>query len=210
MENENQSESSIVYILTNEAMPGYIKIGWTTNLEKRVSDLSNVSVPLPFEVFFAKRVSNGRGIENKMHAAFAKDRINSGAGREFFSLSPEQAAAALSIAEGEEVTPQDDPALTAQEKQEIADIKKIRPRFKFSFVDIKPGDILKFFMDDSITCVVADDREVIFRGEKVSLGHASELVLKEKEYNWKAVSGPNTWIYEGETLYERRLRMENE
>lgn len=50
--------NEIIYVLTNEAMPGYVKIGKTTNnLEQRVRDLSaSTSVPLPFTVFYACKV----------------------------------------------------------------------------------------------------------------------------------------------------------
>ena len=51
---------NIIYILTNEAMPGYVKIGKTANnLEQRVRDLSaSTSVPLPFTVFYACKVND--------------------------------------------------------------------------------------------------------------------------------------------------------
>lgn len=41
--------SEIVYVLSNEAMPGYVKVGrTTTSLEQRVRELSrSTSVPLP-------------------------------------------------------------------------------------------------------------------------------------------------------------------
>lgn len=39
----------IVYILTNQSMPETIKIGITDNLERRIKELDNTSVALPFE-----------------------------------------------------------------------------------------------------------------------------------------------------------------
>ena len=40
---------AIVYILTNESMPGTVKIGITDNLQRRIKkDLDNTSTPLPF------------------------------------------------------------------------------------------------------------------------------------------------------------------
>jgi hypothetical protein len=51
--------TGIIYILTNEAMPGYIKIGKTGDLGTRVKDLSRATgVPLPFEVFYAAEVDD--------------------------------------------------------------------------------------------------------------------------------------------------------
>ena len=41
--------SEIIYILNNQAMPGIIKIGHTSNLKERVKTLSSHSgVPVPF------------------------------------------------------------------------------------------------------------------------------------------------------------------
>lgn len=44
-------DKEIIYILTNSAMDGYIKIGRTTNLLRRIPELDNTSVPIPFECF---------------------------------------------------------------------------------------------------------------------------------------------------------------
>ena len=45
----------IVYVLTNEAMEGMVKIGrTTTSVEQRIRELDNTSMPLPFCVFISK------------------------------------------------------------------------------------------------------------------------------------------------------------
>ena len=198
----------IVYILINEAMPGYIKIGITNDLQARIKQLSSTSVPVPFQCFSAKRVGAAKSVENRMHAAFAKDRVDSGAGREFFMVPPEQAAAALSLAEGEDVI--DTSIITKQEEAAIEEVKSRRPMFRFSQVKILPGAILSFSMDESITCKVVNDRNVEFNGEEVSLTDAATQVLESKNIHWKAVSGPGIWVFEGEDLYTRRLRMEKD
>lgn len=62
----------IIYILTNEAMPGYVKIGkTTTGLEQRVNELSrSTSVPLPFTCFYACTVNDCHFVEKQLHEAF--------------------------------------------------------------------------------------------------------------------------------------------
>ena len=35
----------IVYVLVNEAMPNYVKLGSTANLEQRIRDLDTAGVP---------------------------------------------------------------------------------------------------------------------------------------------------------------------
>ena len=78
---------SYVYILTNEAMPGYIKIGLTENLvSERVVQLDNTSVALPFQCYYAARVEDNRRIERALHTAFGDFRVRPN--REFFKMDP--------------------------------------------------------------------------------------------------------------------------
>lgn len=191
-------------------MPGYIKIGITKDLKTRVKQLSNTSVPVPFEVFFAKKVKDAKSIENKMHASFAKDRVDSGAGREFFMIPAEQAAAALSMAEGEDITGKFQSIATKKEKEVLAEVRSRRPMFRFSSAQVPIGSELAFSLDDSIKCTVVSDRKVNFKGKIVSLSDAAMQVLHSKGLNWKAVSGPGIWMFEDEILDERRIRIERD
>ena len=81
--------SQIVYILTNEAMPGIVKIGMTEadSVESRMAQLNAHSgVPLPFECYFAAEVDASRRIESILHQLFSEQRINPR--REFFIRRP--------------------------------------------------------------------------------------------------------------------------
>ena len=58
----------IVYVLTNEAMEGMVKIGrTTTSVEQRIRELDNTSLPLPFQCFYAAEVANSAIVEGKLH-----------------------------------------------------------------------------------------------------------------------------------------------
>ena len=81
---------TIVYVLTNESMPGYIKIGRTdTSVQQRMSELDRTSVPLPFQCYYAARVPNNVLVEKTLHAAFADFRVRQS--REFFRMDPYKA-----------------------------------------------------------------------------------------------------------------------
>ena len=86
--------ADIVYVFTNEAMPGLIKIGLTgDSIETRLTQLSsNTGVPLPFECYFAAAVADGARLERTLHQLFAEYRINPR--REFFKRSGFSPAAA--------------------------------------------------------------------------------------------------------------------
>ena len=189
-----------VYILTNEAMPGIIKIGWTDNaVEQRMKELDKTGTPLPFTCFYAKRVDDPRFVESKLHEAFDEFRIREN--REFFRMSADQAKAALEIASGEDVTPQGDVVETESDKVAL-DRERKRTRFNFAQIGIEPGEILEFKKDPSITAKVVKNDQIEFRGNITSLSPAALIIVHEMGYKWTKIAGPQFWTYKGKTLYE--------
>ena len=199
----------IIYILTNQSMPDTIKIGITDNLERRIKELDNTSLPLPFECYYAVEVEDASKIEKKIHEGLDDARIRDN--REFFNTTPEQAKSILEIAEimgGKDVTPKGDIVETAQDKQALEKSRKIRKRFNFEMINIQPGTILNFVKDNTITCEVHDDRKVKFRDKITSLSDAADIVLREMGYDWSAAQGPIWWSYQGKSLSELRRERE--
>jgi len=193
-------------------MPDMVKIGITDNVERRVKELSGSSgVPLPFECYYAVKVSeDAKKLEKKIHEGFDKQRVRRE--REFFYTSPENAKSILEILEimgGENVTPKDDIVESQEEKQALDEARKLRTRFNFSMLDIKPGEILKFKKDNSIVCEVHDETQVKFRDKITSLSNSADIILKEMGYEWLSVQGPRWWVYEGKTLSELRNERES-
>ena len=189
-----------VYILTNEAMPGIIKIGWTDNaVEQRMKELDKTGTPLPFTCFYAKRVDDPRFVESKLHEAFDEFRIREN--REFFRMSADQAKAALEIASGEDVTPQGDVVETESDKVAL-DRERKRTRFNFAQIGIEPGEILEFKKDPSITAKVVENDQIEFRGNITSLSPAALIIVHEMGYKWTKIAGPQFWTYKGKTLYD--------
>ena len=194
--------SKIVYILTNQSMPDTIKIGITDNLERRMKELDNTSTPLPFECYYAVEVQDAKVIEKKIHEGLDDKRVRQN--REFFNTSPEQAKAILEIAEvmgGKNVTPTDDVVETPQDKQALDNARKRRGRIDyFGILGIAKGTTLTFSKDKNITCEVADDGKVIFRGKETSLSGSALLITNEMGYDWGQVQGAGYWCYQGRTL----------
>ena len=56
----------IIYILINEAMPNFVKIGkTTTTVEQRMRALDTTGIPLPFECYYAARVRDMNFVEKQ-------------------------------------------------------------------------------------------------------------------------------------------------
>jgi hypothetical protein len=86
--------NQIIYILTNQSMPEYIKIGFTHgDVNERIKQLDRTGTPLPFEVYYAATVENAEKEEKWLHSIFADRRARDS--REFFKMNPEYATLAL-------------------------------------------------------------------------------------------------------------------
>jgi PAS domain-containing protein len=191
---------NIIYILTNEAMPGYVKIGKTsTSLEQRIRELSgSTSVPLPFTCFYACTVKDSSFVERQLHDAFDNNRVNPR--REFFQISPERVVSALKLAEIENITPKKDFVETQEDQKALNEARAE------IMANIPIGAEIIFSRDENIKAKVVDNKSIEFNGEVTSLSDSARKILG---YDY-GVQGTAYWIYEGETLDERRKRLENE
>src|SRR3990167_7418423 len=178
--------NEIIYILINEAMPGYVKIGRTsTNLEQRIRDLSaSTSIPIPFTCFYACTVKDAQFVEHQLHDAFDNNRINPK--REFF-----------------QITPKKDFVENKEDQQALIKARKIREKFNFNMAKIPVGAELIFSRDENIKAKVIDNHFVEYDGKKTSLSNSAQKILG---YDY-GVAGTDYWMYEGETLDERRKRL---
>ena len=197
--------SEIVYILINEAMPGYLKIGRTnTSVEQRMRELYKTAVPLSFECFYAAKVKDALQVEAALHDAFSDNRVSPS--REFFEIAPERVVAVLKLLALEEVTPIQDYVETNEDKVALEKARAKGSVFNFAMVKIPFGAILNLTRNKDITCVVTDNRWVNYKGEITSLTAAAKDALGIT----RTIQGPLYWEYEGETLVDRRKRLEEQ
>ena len=193
----------IIYILRNEAMPDYIKIGYTNGTtEGRLKQLDTTGVPLPFEVHYQAEVENAREDEQWLHEIFSDKRARDR--REFFRMDPERAVTALRRIQMREVALPESVATPAQQK-EIEEKKKTRSRFDFKKYDIPAGTEIYFSRDESIKATVLEGNSIALNGKKTSLSLSAQQLL-----GYGSVAGTLYWMYEEETLDERRRRMDSE
>lgn len=197
----------IVYVLVNDAFDGYVKIGKTYNLEQRLRQLDNTSVPLPFRCVYAVKVPDMDVTERLAHGAFADHRTRSN--REFFEIDPLRVISALKMTGGEEVTPKDDIAAD-DEGLEAMNRQKKRRTFTLYQAGLKDGDEITYSKNDTIKAVVTGARKILFEGEQDSLSGSALKLLHRDGYNWQTVNGWAFWTFEGETIAERLSRLLSE
>ena len=190
---------SFVYILTNEAMPGYIKIGRTsTSVEQRMKDLDKTSTPLPFQCYYAARVADDQKLERTLHSAFGDHRVRTN--REFFRLDPYKARVVIELLALEDVTPKGNIFEDSESEVAVQKATRVSGRYSFSENGIPKGAILEYVSDRSIQSIVSDDNNVMLEGQVVSLSKGAVLANARRGGTATAISGTISWLYEGETL----------
>ncbi len=197
-----------VYILRNPAMPCIVKIGRTPNLEKLVKRLSlHEEVPVAFEVYYARPVADSKKVEKGLHSYFEDCRVSPE--REFFEVNPKHVLKVFKQFEIENITLRKD--IVGSQEDRLTPTKGRKRNFRFSMVGIDVGATLSFVQNEEIQVTVADNQKVWFEGERVSLSQSALSILnRDFGKTRSSVRGPDFWVFENETLSERRVRMESE
>ena len=192
---------AIVYVLSNPAFDRYVKVGRTIDLEQRLRQLDNTSVPLPFRCEFAVEVADEVEAERLVHQAFADVRVRSS--REFFEIEPQRVIAALKLTGGKDVTPKEDVAEDAEGIEALERTVAKRRSYSFDDAHVTIGDVLVYTRDESVTATVVADKKIEFEGEVTSLSRAALTLLHRDGYKWKQANGWAYWMKDGETMGER-------
>ena len=81
-----------IYVLTNKAMPGLVKIGFSTKDPIfRVEELSGTGLPFAFDLEYDALVNEPRDVEQKVHKRLAEQRE----AKEFFRTDVPRAVATI-------------------------------------------------------------------------------------------------------------------
>lgn len=204
----------VIYILTNPSFPEYVKLGYADDIKKRLEQLNRSEcTPFAFRVYATYEVSS-RLTDMKIHNVI--DRLNPSLRsidnidgkkrvREFYAMTKEEAYSILeAIAEinGLEknlhlVEP------TEKEKKEEETARRILKNSDFYELGLKNGDVLLFVKNKNIKCSVISNKKVLYENKEYSLSAlASELL------DYKSVNGFRYFEFEGETLWDKRRKME--
>ncbi|MBR2032095.1 MAG: GIY-YIG nuclease family protein [Alistipes sp.] len=212
-------EAGYVYILTNPSFKeDWVKIGKSSRpVDIRSKELDNTAVPLPFEIYATLKTVKYEQVEKLIHKTI--DRLTDlriRQNREFFNVSP---AKALDILKDISMTLDDaiidevylgEARLKNKCSEKIEDkIKKQRPRFKFSMVNIPIGATITF-IPTGIEVRVADEDHVEYDGRIYKLSPFVGTFMPEDKRNTSgAYQGAKYFAYKGEVLDDLRTKIEH-
>ncbi len=189
---------NVVYVLTNSAMPGLVKIGRTSqdDANVRIGQLYTTGVPVPFTLEYACKVTNAEEVEKALHIAFAPSRINPK--REFFRLESDRAIAILRLLHVEDATAEvshQPTGLDAQSIEAADQLRKRRPNLNFIEMGIPVGEILQS-SHAGTTATVVSAKKVKLGEEEMSLTAATRQLLN---LDYSVAPAPH-WTYKGRSL----------
>ena len=190
---------SVVYVLTNPAMPGICKIGKTRqeDVGTRLSQLYTTGVPVPFSLEYACQVDDCDAVEDALHTAFGPSRVNPK--REFFRIEPEQAIAILKLlntaVDATAEVSSEPTGIDEQSLQAARTLRSRRPNLNFEEMGIPIGATLMCTRNDSVVTIL-NPKKVDYEGEQIGLSVATARVMGT-DYNLNP--GPY-WTYEGRTI----------
>ena len=210
----------VIYILTNPSFPDYIKIGYATDIVKRLKQLNrSETIPFAFRVYAVYEVDSAL-TDKELHKLIdslnpdlrtietfdGKERV-----KEFFAMSPEDGYALLeSIAKIsgtsdrlKRMEPEGHEVIDEKIAQEVRESARRGP-FRFSQVGIPFGSEIVFIDDPTVKPTVVDDRHIEYNGETTSV---SALAQKLKGFV-HPVQGTLWFTYGGKKLSDLREEIE--
>ena len=185
-----------------------LKIGKTggnsaQDVKNRMKQLDVTGVPRAFYCEYAAVVENYEEVEKALHVGFGENRVRPN--REFFEgIAPFRIKAVLKLREKEDVTP--DSSANATEDEGEVERPPRAENFKFPMAKVPRYAILEWTDDPIITCKVADENNhVEYEATRWTISGLAKHLLGRT-----SARGSLYWMYEGETLQERRERFELE
>ena len=211
-----KESKGVIYILTNPSFPDFIKIGYASNIERRLKELNrSETIPFAFRVYAIYEVESNL-TDKELHKLIdtlnpdlrtietfdGKERV-----KEFYAMSPEDAYSLLeciakisgTLDRLKRMEPEGHEILDEQIANEVKENARKGP-FRFTECNIPVGAEIYFIEDESIKATVVDERHICYQGETTS---ASALAQKLKGFNY-AVQGTLWFSYNGRKLADIR------
>jgi hypothetical protein len=203
---------NVIYILTNPALEGYVKIGYAADLQKRIKQLSQaLAIPYSFQAY-AVYETPAKLTDMALHdiidnlnpnlRTVEQDADGKTHRKEFYIMSPEEAYTILKdIAKISGTTDKlhrikrsEEELEDNAEATEVRRTAMLKP-FTFSACDIPIGAEVVYTRNPSVKGIVVDDKHIRIGNEIMSL---SAAVIKDT--GWKSAQGPAFFTYNGRLL----------
>lgn len=190
-----KKKEGIVFILTNDAMPGFTRMDYTKNddLAQEIRKINNSDIPLPFKLYFAAQVNDCELVDRNIHYIFSN--FCETRDSHFFRANPDQLRAALELSATARVELSDEEVgISPELRMHMDQIKASYDALRLGAFSAPPGTVLFFAKDTNITCTALGDGMVEFKGDKLTPGEATLRAIREIGFDWEEVSAADYWL----------------
>ena len=207
-----------IYILTNPSFKEWIKIGYASDVERRLSELNrSESLPFAFRIFATYETSSDLS-DKEVHKII--DKLNPDLRsieefdgkkrvREFYAMDPEDAYALLdSIAKisgtSNNLKKWKESKHEVEDQKVATEARKHAKAMNFKRISIPVGTTVEMWHKGQCKakCEVVDDWRVKYNNEITSLTGVARQITGIKN-----VSGPDYFKYNGEWINDIRRRL---
>lgn len=189
------AKEGTVFILTNDAMPGFARLDFTTkdDLATRIRKINRSELPVPFRLYFAAQVANCELAERNMRYLFADYAEARDA--TYFKVNPDMLRAAIELAATAIVElPDEEIGISPQEREQMDKMRAYHDALRFEALNAEPGATLCFSRDRSVTCTAIGNGMVEFDGTAATPADASAKAMESLGFDWGEVAATDYWI----------------
>ena len=186
-----------VFILTNDAMPGFVRLDFTTkdDVTARIRKVNRSELPVPYRVEYAARVPDCEALERSLRFVFSdfcEER-----GSNFFKINPDLLRAAIEPAAIATVELDDEElGIEPDMRTKMDQLSAYHDALRFEALKLEPGTALNFVKDPSLTCTVIGNGMVEFEGNAATPAEASVKAMQKLGFEWDRVSATDYWVPE--------------
>lgn len=187
------SKVGYIYILTNKSFrDNCIKIGYSTDVEKRVKELSGTGMPFDYEIYATYEIPASQNSDKALHKLIQmlNPELRIAPNREFFDISPNDAykmfeQMAIIHDRKDKLKCYDDKEIDNEESHKKGDV------FSFAKCQIPIGSEIVFIDDETIKAKVIDDRKIEYNGEIMYMTTLAKRLIGKST----GVQGPHFFKY---------------
>ncbi|WFL75956.1 GIY-YIG nuclease family protein [Altererythrobacter arenosus] len=188
-----------VFILTNDAMPGFSRVDYTTgdDLGSKISRVNKSALPVPFRLYFAAKVPDVKLVDRNLHYLFA-DYCDA-RDAQFFKINPDMLRAAIELAAISVIQVSDkEQGISAFDRAQMDRLRTAHDNVRFEALNAEAGTELYFSRDRTITCTALGNGLVEFDGTAMSPAEASASAMRAIGFDWAEVSSVDYWLSQGD------------
>lgn len=195
------AQEGTVFVLTNDAMPGFVRFDYTTNddLAARIERINRGELPVPFRLNFAAVVPDCALVNRNIRFLFAEYCEEPGSN--FFKIAPDMFRAVIELAANSTVELSDKELGIAPSKRAKMDqIKAYHDAIWFEALNTQAGTKLRFSKNAALKCTAIGNGMVEFDGTVATPAEASIKAMQASGFDWREVSATEYWVPEPDGL----------